>query len=71
MFSSGGGLSSVQKQVLNIMDHDPTNSTTDTATGGEVQELTPNSIKKQLLGFEKIVNKNRDQRTKFPNQPEK
>ncbi|GAA5966706.1 hypothetical protein JCM3765_007605 [Sporobolomyces pararoseus] len=70
----GGGLSSVQKQVLNIMDHDPNNNTISDTTGkGEgAQELTtPNGIKKQLLGFEKIVNKNRDQRTKFPNQPEK
>ena len=65
---SGGGLSSVQKQVLNIMDN---SGEDDTATGGEGQELTNQGVKKQLLNLEKVVNKNRDLRTKFPNDPEK
>ncbi|BGP53621.1 hypothetical protein JCM8202_002531 [Rhodotorula sphaerocarpa] len=61
----GGGLSSVQKQVLQIME-----------TGGEEQQLpgedlTPQSVRKQLLALEKAVNKNRDLRTKYPTDPEK
>lgn len=35
------------------------------------QELTSQSVKKMLLNLEKIVNKNRDLRTKFPSDPEK
>ncbi|GJN88169.1 hypothetical protein Rhopal_001134-T1 [Rhodotorula paludigena] len=61
----GGGLSSMQKQVLNIMDRDD----------GEQQllgeDLTPQSVRKQLLALEKAVNKNRDLRTRFPTDPEK
>ncbi|GAA5875403.1 hypothetical protein JCM3774_002976 [Rhodotorula dairenensis] len=61
----GGGLSSVQKQVLQIMEN-----------GGDEQQLpgedlTPQSVRKQLLALEKAVNKNRDLRTKYPTDPEK
>ncbi|BGP37572.1 hypothetical protein JCM10449v2_001489 [Rhodotorula kratochvilovae] len=60
----GGGLSSVQKQVLNIMD---------TGNGEQLpgEDLTPQSVRKTLLALEKAVNKNRDLRTKFPTDPEK
>ncbi|KAI5475947.1 beta-catenin-like protein 1 [Pseudohyphozyma bogoriensis] len=58
----GGGLNDVQKQVLNIMD---SGNETDPA------DLTPQSVKKQLLTFEKAINKNRDQRTRYSNDPEK
>ncbi|GAA6052466.1 hypothetical protein JCM3770_001126 [Rhodotorula araucariae] len=60
----GGGLSSVQKQVLNIMD---------TGNGEQLpgEDLTPQSVRKSLLALEKAVNKNRDLRTKFPTDPEK
>lgn len=63
---SGGGLSKVQKQVLQIMEN-----------GGDEQQqlpgedLTPQSVRKQLLALEKAVNKNRDLRTKYPTEPEK
>lgn len=63
---SGGGLSNVQKQVLQIMEN-----------GGDEQQqlpgedLTPQSVRKQLLALEKAVNKNRDLRTKYPTEPEK
>ncbi|GAA5967955.1 hypothetical protein JCM8115_006583 [Rhodotorula mucilaginosa] len=62
----GGGLSNVQKQVLQIMEN-----------GGDEQQqlpgedLTPQSVRKQLLALEKAVNKNRDLRTKYPTEPEK
>lgn len=65
-FDSGGGLSNVQKQVLQIMEN-----------GGDEQQqlpgedLTPQSVRKQLLALEKAVNKNRDLRTKYPTEPEK
>lgn len=45
--------------------------------GGEEQdqlpgeELTPQSVRKQLLALEKAVNKNRDLRTRYPTDPEK
>lgn len=42
--------------------------TTDQDSGAE---LTSQGVKKMLLQLEKTVNKNRDLRTKFPNDPEK
>jgi beta-catenin-like protein 1 len=35
------------------------------------EEITSSSIKKQLLALEKAINKNREMRTKFGNDPEK
>ncbi|GAA6021298.1 hypothetical protein JCM11491_005795 [Sporobolomyces phaffii] len=76
----GGGLSSVQKQVLNIMDSTTTATTDEQGGGGggaassselPGQEVTPSSVRKMLLNVEKIVNKNRDLRTRFPLEPEK
>ncbi|GAA5847831.1 hypothetical protein JCM9279_006655 [Rhodotorula babjevae] len=61
----GGGLSNVQKQVLNIME----GSGNDEQLPGE--DLTPQSVRKSLLSLEKAVNKNRDLRTKYPTDPEK
>lgn len=62
---SGGGLSTVQKEVLSIME----------GTGNDEQlpgeDLTPQSVRKQLLNLEKAVNKNRDLRTRYPSDPEK
>ncbi|KAM0746568.1 DUF1716-domain-containing protein [Meredithblackwellia eburnea MCA 4105] len=58
----GGGLNSVQKQVLNIME---------TGNDAEPSDLSPQSIKKQLLALEKAINKNRDQRTRYSSDPEK
>ncbi|GAA5922059.1 hypothetical protein JCM1841_003137 [Sporobolomyces salmonicolor] len=63
----GGGLSSIQKQVLNLMDTAPGAESTEPP--GE--DLTPQSVRKQLLNLERTVNKNRDLRTKFPTDPEK
>ncbi|KAK4701104.1 beta-catenin-like protein 1, partial [Phenoliferia sp. Uapishka_3] len=58
----GGGLNAVQKQVINIMEG---------ANQTEPGELTPQSIKKQLLALEKAINKNRDLRTRYGSDPEK
>ncbi|KAJ8296204.1 Beta-catenin-like protein 1 [Rhodotorula toruloides] len=61
----GGGLNTVQKEVLSIME----GSGNDEQLPGE--DLTPQSVRKQLLNLEKAVNKNRDLRTRFPSDPEK
>lgn len=55
-------MNDVQKQVINIMEHD------DAAANAE---LSIQSIKKQLLALEKAINKNRDERTKFGSDPAK
>ena len=59
---SGGGLNTIQKQVLNIME---------SGTADEPGELTPPGVRKQLLALEKGINKNRDMRTKHGDDPEK
>ncbi|GAA5974869.1 hypothetical protein JCM11641_008404 [Rhodosporidiobolus odoratus] len=74
----GGGLSTVQKQVLNIMNRPGSGREGGGQGEGEGgvdqlpgEDLTPQSVRKQLLNLEKAVNKNRDLRTKFPDDPEK
>ncbi|KAH8105853.1 Catenin-beta-like protein [Cristinia sonorae] len=62
----GGGLTSEQKDILNIFDN----------AGGEgvqedLEELNITSIRKLLLRFERAVNKNQDQRSKYPDDPTK
>lgn len=59
---SGSGLNSVQKEVLNIME---------TGNADDPGDLSVQSIRKQLLALEKGINKNRDMRTKFGNDPAK
>lgn len=49
--------------MFSILEHDEAA----TANG----ELSAASIKKQLLALEKAINKNRDDRTKFGNDPTK
>lgn len=65
----GGGLSNVQKQVLQIMENGGGGGDEQQQLPGE--DLTPQSVRKQLLALEKAVNKNRDLRTKYPTEPEK
>ncbi|GAA5874921.1 hypothetical protein JCM8547_003611 [Rhodosporidiobolus lusitaniae] len=65
----GGGLSTTQKQVLNIMEgKQGAEEGVDVLPG---EDLTPQSVRKQLLNLEKAVNKNRDLRTRYPTEPEK
>lgn len=59
---SGGGLSDVQKQVLEIMEN---------GTENEPGELTPPAVRRQLLALEKAIDENRRLRTKFPTDPTK
>ncbi|KAF9057607.1 DUF1716-domain-containing protein [Panaeolus papilionaceus] len=60
----GGGLTTEQKEILNIFD----NATTDDT---ELGDFSISRIRKLLLNFERAVNKNQDQRSKYPNNPSK
>ncbi|PPQ98535.1 hypothetical protein CVT24_004026 [Panaeolus cyanescens] len=60
----GGGLTSEQKEILNIFD----SATTDDA---ELGDFSISKIRKLLLNFERAVNKNQDHRSKYPNDPSK
>ncbi|KAF9652244.1 DUF1716-domain-containing protein [Thelephora ganbajun] len=62
----GGGLTSEQKDILNIFDQ----------AGGEgvqvdVEEMGITGIRKLLLRLERAANKNQDQRSKYPDDPTK
>ncbi|KAJ3874685.1 Catenin-beta-like protein [Lentinula edodes] len=61
----GGGLTSEQKDILNIFER----------AGDEVlaesDELTITGIRRTLLKFERAVSKNQDQRSKYPDDPTK
>ncbi|TFK23271.1 DUF1716-domain-containing protein [Coprinopsis marcescibilis] len=60
----GGGLTSEQKEILNIFEN-----------AGEdqepVEQLSLAAIRRSLLRLERAVNKNQDQRSKYPNDPTK
>ncbi|KAF8621646.1 hypothetical protein AX15_007664 [Amanita polypyramis BW_CC] len=62
----GGGLTTEQKEILNIFDK---------ASGEGVQDdvefMSLTSIKRILLRLERAVNKNQDQRSKYPDDPTK
>ncbi|KAF9009026.1 Catenin-beta-like protein [Cyathus striatus] len=60
----GGGLTSEQKEILNIFDRAVGESTQD-----EPEELSITTVRQMLLRFERAVNKNTDQRSKYPNEP--
>ncbi|KXN89625.1 Beta-catenin-like protein 1, partial [Leucoagaricus sp. SymC.cos] len=62
----GGGLTQEQKQILNIFD-----SATGEGPSDEVEELSVTSIRRILLKFERAVDKNADQRSKYPDDPTK
>ncbi|KAJ7904564.1 armadillo-type protein [Mycena olivaceomarginata] len=60
----GGGLTSEQKEILNIFDSAGTSGTQD-----DPDALNITSIRRMLLRFERAVNKNQDQRSKYPDDP--
>ncbi|KAF9467238.1 Catenin-beta-like protein [Collybia nuda] len=62
----GGGLTSEQKEILNIFEDAGTGPQNDIA-----DELSITAIRRMLLQFERAVNKNQDQRSKYPNDPSK
>ncbi|TFK43491.1 Catenin-beta-like protein [Crucibulum laeve] len=62
----GGGLTSEQKEILNIFD----NAVGDGAQD-EPDQLSVAAVRRMLLRFERAVNKNQDQRSKYPDDPSK
>ncbi|KAF9222012.1 DUF1716-domain-containing protein [Gyrodon lividus] len=62
----GGGLTSEQKQILSIFERAEGEGAQD-----EPEEVTITSIRRTLLRFERAVNKNQDQRSKYPDDPSK
>lgn len=60
----GGGLTAEQKQILDIMDSDPNSTTTDPSSTSDLP-----SLRKQLLRFERAINKNAEMRTKYSSDP--
>ncbi|KAG7449155.1 DUF1716-domain-containing protein [Guyanagaster necrorhizus] len=59
----GGGLTSEQKEILNIFDN--------ANKQDEPSQLSISGIRRILLQFERAVNKNQDQRSKYPDDPTK
>ncbi|KAI0750797.1 DUF1716-domain-containing protein [Daedaleopsis nitida] len=62
----GGGLTNEQKDILNIFDQ----------AGGDgvredLEEMTITGVRRLLTRFERTVNKNQDQRSKYPDDPTK
>ncbi|KAJ7638860.1 Catenin-beta-like protein [Roridomyces roridus] len=60
----GGGLTSEQKEILNIFDNADTPQ-------DDPDALNITNIRRLLLRFERAVNKNQDQRSKYPDDPTK
>ncbi|CAE7171719.1 unnamed protein product [Rhizoctonia solani] len=63
----GGGLTSEQKEILNIFDRAGGEGVQDE----EAIELNAVGVRRLLSKLEKVVAKNQDQRSKYPNAPEK
>lgn len=62
----GGGLTSQQKEILSIFEKAEGEGIQD-----EPEEVTLPSIRRTLTRFERAVNKNQDQRSKYPDDPTK
>ncbi|KAF8845818.1 DUF1716-domain-containing protein [Paxillus ammoniavirescens] len=62
----GGGLTSEQKQILSIFERAEGEGDQD-----EPEKVSLTSIRRTLLRFERAVNKNQDQRSKYPDDPSK
>ncbi|KAI0089316.1 DUF1716-domain-containing protein [Irpex rosettiformis] len=62
----GGGLSKDQKEILNIFDKDAEDDVRE-----DLEEMNITLVRRLLLRFERAVNKNQDQRSKYPDDPTK
>ncbi|KAH8118573.1 DUF1716-domain-containing protein [Phellopilus nigrolimitatus] len=62
----GGGLTNEQKTILSIFE-----KAEDEGTQEDHEELSITSIRRMLLRFERAVDKNQDQRSKYPDDPSK
>lgn len=64
----GGGLTAEQKQILDIMDSNNDPSGSSSSTDSSATSNLP-SLRKQLLRFERAINKNAEMRTKYSSDP--
>ncbi|KJA30234.1 hypothetical protein HYPSUDRAFT_61084 [Hypholoma sublateritium FD-334 SS-4] len=62
----GGGLTSEQKEILNIFEKSEGEH-----MEGEAHDLSITQLRRSLQNFERAVNKNQDQRSKHPDDPSK
>ncbi|KAG9317673.1 Catenin-beta-like protein [Chiua virens] len=62
----GGGLTSQQKEILSVFEQ-----AEGEGISNEPEEVTITSIRRTLLRLERAVNKNQDQRSKYPDDPTK
>ncbi|KAF8974523.1 DUF1716-domain-containing protein [Flammula alnicola] len=62
----GGGLTSEQKEILNIFDKTEGETIED-----EAQDMSIMQVRRSLQALERAVNKNQDQRSKYPDEPSK
>ncbi|KAH9077192.1 DUF1716-domain-containing protein [Lactarius deliciosus] len=62
----GGGLTSEQKEILNLFDDAGSDQVPD-----DFETLSPSGIKRLLLRLERAANKNQVQRSKYPDDPTK
>ena len=70
----GGGLSTTQKQILDIFDENDEDGDTPadgSRAAGAAQKLTVTGVRRQLLALERAINKNAEMRVKWAGQPEK
>ncbi|KAF8558761.1 DUF1716-domain-containing protein [Imleria badia] len=62
----GGGLTSEQKEILSVFEKAEIEG-----VSNQPEEVTITSIRRTLLRLERAVNKNQDQRSKYPDDPTK
>lgn len=62
----GGGLTGEQKEIMDILEQGD-----GTGQDEEPQALDLAGVRKQLLGLERAINKNREMRTRFSDDPTK
>ena len=69
----GGGLSTTQKQILDIFDENDDSGDTpaDGSENAAAQKLTVTAVRRQLLALERAINRNAEMRVKWAGQPEK
>lgn len=64
----GGGLSTTQKQILDIFDEGEEGQPRDDV---DPTRMTVQSVRRQLLNLERAINKNSEMRIKWSGQPDK
>ncbi|MBW0509786.1 hypothetical protein O181_049501 [Austropuccinia psidii MF-1] len=67
----GDGLTSEQKEIIDILNHGPDDQADDQEDPAAIQPLSLVEVKRLCLNLERAINKNREMRTKFNDRPEK